>query len=262
MSLRATTETRPSVTPSEVLSVTGLERKRSADPDASREPFLLTVSDLRKSFNSPAGDRLDVLRGIDFSAVRGEMIAVTGASGAGKSTLLQLLGGLEQADHGTIQFDQFVLTCAGDLELVRFRRRNIGFVFQFHHLLGDLTAAENVALPLLIDRVPAREAKARADQVLESFEMAEKGRYPAGHLSGGEQQRVAVARALITQPQLILADEPTGNLDASAGEDLAESMLRYCRDRSAIVIIATHNRQVANLCDRILIIHDGKIRSA
>ena len=258
MSLRATTETECA----ELSSATRLERRRSDDLHVSREPFLLTVSDLRKSFNSPAGDRLDVLRGIDFSAAPGEMIAVMGASGAGKSTLLQLLGGLEQADHGTIQFDQLVLTRAGDLELARFRRRNIGFVFQFHHLLGDLTAAENVALPLLIDRVPAKESRLRADQMLESFGIAEKRHNPAGHLSGGEQQRVAVARALITQPLLILADEPTGNLDAASGEDLAKSMLKYCRDRSAIVIVATHNRQVANLCNRILTIHDGKIPSA
>jgi len=239
---------------------TGHPQTQAEKLEPSAGPIVLTVSDLRKSFTSPLGDKVEVLRGIDFSAVGGEMIGVTGASGAGKSTLLQLLGGLEQPDHGSIQLDEFVLTRARDLDLVRFRRRRIGFVFQFHHLLADLTAAENVALPLLIDRVTSKEARFRAQQMLELFGMTDKGQYPPGHLSGGEQQRVAVARALITQPTLILADEPTGNLDNPTGHDLANSMLKYCRTRLALVIVATHNREVAQLCDRILTIQDGRVR--
>jgi len=241
-----------------------LQETRSNEKDLPQsrvESFVLEVSDLRKSFTSPAGDKIEVLRGIDFSAAAGQMIAVTGSSGAGKSTLLQLLGGLDQPDHGTIILNKFTVTGADGFELSKFRRANIGFVFQFHHLLGDLTAIENVALPLLIARTSSREATARATQMLDLLGMAGKGSHPAGHLSGGEQQRVAVARALITQPGLILADEPTGNLDASIGEELANALVTYCRARNALVIVATHNSRLAQLCDRILTIHNGKLNA-
>jgi lipoprotein-releasing system ATP-binding protein len=260
MSLRATIDTKRSLTASEALTAGGSIPTASSDLATSVEPFVLTVSDLRKSFSSPAAEKIDVLRGIDVSAHAGEMIAVTGASGAGKSTLLQLLGGLEQPDHGLIKLDNFILSGARDHQLARFRRRKIGFVFQFHHLLPDLTALENVALPLLIDRIASKEAKVRAEQMLESLGIVDKASHPAGHLSGGEQQRVAVARALIHEPKLVLADEPTGNLDAATAQELAASMMQYCRAKSALVIVATHNHDLAKLCDRILIIHEGKIR--
>jgi len=228
----------------------------------SKEPFPadeLKVWDLRKSFTSPAGEKIEVLRSISLSALSGQMIAVTGASGSGKSTLLQLLGSLEQADHGTIVLSQFLLSQASPAELARFRRRNIGYVFQFHHLLPDLTALENVALPLLISRVSSRKAMDRAIQALESSGLGDKGAYPVGHLSGGEQQRVAVARALITEPAFVLADEPTGNLDTEMGEELAASLLAYCRSRRAIVIIVTHNHHLSAACDRILTIQNGRL---
>ncbi|HEY6122750.1 MAG TPA: ABC transporter ATP-binding protein [Pyrinomonadaceae bacterium] len=222
---------------------------------------LLTVSDLRKSFFSPGGDKIEVLRGIDFTAAAGDMVAITGASGAGKSTLLQLLGGLDQSDHGSIVWDGVPVTTQNGYELARFRGRNVGFVFQFHHLLADLTATENVALPLLIARVPSAEAHSRANQMLASLGMTEKGSQPAGHLSGGEQQRVAVARALVTRPKLILADEPTGNLDAATGEELANILSIYCRSVCAVLIVATHNDRLARICDRILTIHNGKVQN-
>jgi lipoprotein-releasing system ATP-binding protein len=202
-----------------------------------------------------------VLRGIDFTAAPGEMIAITGASGSGKSTLLHLLGGLDEADHGTISLDQFGISRARGSELAQFRRRNIGFVFQFHHLLPDLTAAENVALPLLIGRRAANEAFGRAASALETLGLAGKGSLAVGHLSGGEQQRVAVARALIGEPSLVLADEPTGNLDEALGDEIAESLQNYRRRRPAIVIVATHNQRLGQICDRILTIQNGKLRS-
>ncbi len=228
-------------------------------PRPQESDFVLTVLDLRKSFTSPAGKRIEVLRGVALSAAAGEMIAVTGASGSGKSTLLQLLGGLDEADHGTILLNQFSLNEAPAAELARFRGCHIGFVFQFHHLLADLSAAENVALPLLIARVSSRKAMIQATQALKFIGLGEKGAYPVGHLSGGEQQRVAVARALITEPALVLADEPTGNLDTLMGEELADSLLTYCRSRRAIVIIATHNPRLAEACDRILAIQNGRL---
>jgi len=229
-------------------------------PQTNPKP-VLTVVDLRKGFLSPGGERLEVLRGIDFSAAMGEMIAITGSSGAGKSTLLQLLGGLEEPDHGTIVWDGFSVSSNKGHELERFRRRNVGFVFQFHHLLGDLTAAENVALPLLIARVPRSEAHVRAGQMLASMKIEEKGPQLVGHLSGGEQQRVAVARALVTRPKLILADEPTGNLDTSIGEELATILCDYCRSKGALLIVATHNERLAESCNRILTIHNGRLQT-
>lgn len=222
---------------------------------------ILSVTDLRKGFVSPTGESIEVLRGIDFSAAAGEMIAITGSSGAGKSTLLHLLGGLEQPDHGTIVWDGFPVTSRKNQELARFRGRNVGFVFQFHHLLGDLTAIENIALPLLIGRVSPQKAYERARQMLASMRMEEKAGQLAGHLSGGEQQRVAVARALVIQPKFILADEPTGNLDTSIGEELGAILSDYCRSRDALLIVATHNERLAQMCDRILTIHNGRFQT-
>jgi lipoprotein-releasing system ATP-binding protein len=218
----------------------------------------LRVIDLRKAFTSPAGERLEVLRGVELSIAPGEMIAITGVSGSGKSTLLQLLGGLDEPDHGTITLNEFVIKST-DGDLASFRRTNIGFVFQFHHLLADLTAAENVALPLMIARIPYNRARERANQMLKDVGLGSKCLDRIGHLSGGEQQRTAVARALIHNPRLILADEPTGNLDSSAGEEIAALLHSYARTRKAIVVLATHNSSVARVCDRILSIHDGKV---
>src|SRR5215212_1099477 len=164
---------------------------------------MISVVDLRKSFIAPNGERIEVLRGVTFTANAGESIAITGASGSGKSTLLHLLGGLETPDHGNIALDG--------------HRSQIGFVFQFHYLLPDLSALENVALPLLIRR--SSGAYRQATDLLQETGLADRLDHPVSHLSGGEQQRVAVARALITKPQLVLADEPTGNLDPSVGEE-------------------------------------------
>jgi len=207
-------------------------------------PDRLEVVDLRKSFAAPNGERIDVLRGLSFEIRPGECVAVTGASGSGKSTLLQLLGGLEDPDHGS---------------LTAFRREQIGFVFQFHYLLPDLSALENVALPLSIRR--SRNASQRATDLLGQTGLADRLDHPVSHLSGGEQQRVAVARALITEPALVLADEPTGNLDALVGEEIGRTLVNYAKTHPAIVIIATHSSGLAQLCDYSLVLEDGRLRS-
>lgn len=206
-------------------------------------PDRLEVVDLRKSFAAPNGERIEVLRGISFEIKAAECVAITGASGSGKSTLLHLLGGLEEPDHGS---------------LTAFRREQIGFVFQFHYLLPDLSAIENVALPLLIGR--SRNAFPRALSLLEQTGLGSRLDHPVSHLSGGEQQRVAVARALITEPQLVLADEPTGNLDALVGEEIGQTLVNYSKTHSAIVIIATHSPSLAQLCDYSLVLEDGRLR--
>jgi lipoprotein-releasing system ATP-binding protein len=208
---------------------------------------MISVVDLRKSFTAPNGERLDVLRGVTFAANAGESIAITGASGSGKSTLLHLLGGLETADHGTI-------TLANSNG-----RQEIGFVFQFHYLLSDLSAVENVALPLLIARHKRAQAFERALALLKHAGLEARADHPVLHLSGGEQQRVAVARALVTQPKLLLADEPTGNLDAAIGEDIAQSLVNYAHNNSAVLIIATHSPSVAQMCDRSLVLGAGRL---
>jgi lipoprotein-releasing system ATP-binding protein len=200
-----------------------------------------------------------VLRGVSFEAAAGEMLAVMGASGAGKSTLLHLLGGLEEADAGSIKLGDVEITGASRASLSRLRNEQIGFVFQFHHLLPDLTAMENVLLPLLINRAKRQESKARAVAMLLSFGLGERVDHKVGVLSGGEQQRVALARALIREPRLVLADEPTGNLDAANGEEITARLASFCKEHGATIIIATHNERIANFCDRTLVLQEGKL---
>jgi lipoprotein-releasing system ATP-binding protein len=210
---------------------------------------MIKVVDLRKSFMSPGGERIEVLRGVTFSANAGESIAITGPSGSGKSTLLHLLGGLETADHGTIVFDGNAVG------------RQVGFVFQFHYLLQDLTAIENVALPLLIARRKRDYAFERARQLLTEAKLEARAVHSITHLSGGEQQRVAVARALVTEPKVLLADEPTGNLDAAIGYEIGRALVDYAHKQGAVAVIATHNAVLAQMCDRLLILEEGRCKS-
>jgi lipoprotein-releasing system ATP-binding protein len=205
-------------------------------------PDALEVVDLRKSFAAPNGERIEVLRGVTITVNPGECVAITGASGSGKSTLLHLVGGLEDPDHGS---------------LTAFRRERIGFVFQFHYLLPDLTALENVALPLLVRR--SHNAFQQAGKLLNESGLTDRLDHPISHLSGGEQQRVAVARALITEPDLILADEPTGNLDPSISEEIGKSLVKYVRERSKMALIATHSPTLAQLCDRVMVLEGGRL---
>ena len=220
----------------------------------------LAVTDLRKSFHSPNGETIEVLRGASVSANAGEALAIMGASGAGKSTLLHLLGGLEATDHGTIEAGSFAIDRARPSSLARFRNQHVGFVFQFHHLLPDLTAAENVSMPLRINRVSRRESLRRAVEMLAEVGLDRRvSDSLVGHLSGGEQQRVAVCRALINHPALVLADEPTGNLDTTTGEEIARLIVSYARYNRALVILATHNHALAEMCDRTLVLSDGRL---
>jgi lipoprotein-releasing system ATP-binding protein len=206
---------------------------------------MMQVVDLRKSFVAPNGTRIEVLRGVTFEAKPGESIAITGASGSGKSTLLHLLGGLELPDHGHIALDG--------------HRKAIGFVFQFHYLLADLTAIENVALPLLIARWKKKLAFEHAMLLLDQTGLSDRAEHQISHLSGGEQQRVAVARALVAEPTLLLADEPTGNLDEAISGQIGQTLIDYARKHSAITIIATHSMNLARMCDRSLVLESGKV---
>ena len=229
--------------------------------DDGRPPsgFGLKVVDLRKSFRAPSGERIDVLRGVTLSMRAGESVAIMGASGSGKSTLLHLIGGLDVADHGTISLGQKDLGCVESRELAKLWQNKIGFVFQFHYLLPELTAVENVALPLLIGRWKTSRALLRARHALAELGLEDRSDHPVTHLSGGEQQRVAVARALIGKPELVLADEPTGNLDAAISEEIGRTLTLYARIQLALVVVATHNETLARLCDRVLILKDGRI---
>jgi lipoprotein-releasing system ATP-binding protein len=223
----------------------------------------LTVSDLRKSFLLPTGAQLEVLRGVSFATRGGEAVAIMGLSGAGKSTLLHLLGGLEAADHGSITAGEFAIDNANPTALARFRNQGIGFVFQFHNLLPDLTAAENVSLPLLISGVNRHRALVRATQLLREVGLEVRaGSSLVGQLSGGEQQRVAVCRALITRPVLVLADEPTGNLDEAIGAEITRMLIDYARENDASVVVATHNKSVAESCSRRLELRAGRLYEA
>jgi lipoprotein-releasing system ATP-binding protein len=222
-------------------------------------PFL-SVSHLSKSY-PVGGTRLSVLRDLDVAVERGEMIAVVGASGVGKSTLLHVLGGLDAVDAGTISVGDTVITGLGDAELVSFRNRHVGFVFQFHHLLPEFTALENTEMPMRIARMDARARRDRARQLLERVGLGARLDHRPGMLSGGEQQRVAIARALVMQPDLLLADEPTGDLDEHTAETLHVLLREMHRDHGLTSIIATHNRRLAEACDRIFRLEEGRLQA-
>lgn len=216
----------------------------------------LQVRSLTKTYTM-GERRLPVLRGLDLTLTRGEMVAVVGASGVGKSTLLQVVGGLDRIDGGSIRIGELDIAAADDNTRVAFRNRQVGFVFQFHHLLPEFTAVENVAMPLRIARVSPGEALPRAEALLREVGLAERDDHRPGMLSGGEQQRVAVARALVMRPSLLLADEPTGDLDEHTAEELHGLLRRMHADYGLTSLIATHNTRLAESCDRILRLEDG-----
>ncbi len=216
----------------------------------------LQVRSLTKTYTM-GERRLPVLRGLDLTLTRGEMVAVVGASGVGKSTLLQVVGGLDRIDGGSIRIGELDIAAADDNTRVAFRNRQVGFVFQFHHLLPEFTAVENVAMPLRIARVSPGEALSRAEALLREVGLAERDDHRPGMLSGGEQQRVAVARALVMRPSLLLADEPTGDLDEHTAEELHGLLRRMHADHGLTSLIATHNTRLAESCDRILRLEDG-----
>jgi lipoprotein-releasing system ATP-binding protein len=221
----------------------------------------LTVTDLSKSYHTDRG-QIPVLRGLSLSADRGEMVAIVGASGVGKSTLLHLLGGLDRADGGQVAIDGVEVTRLTDAERVAFRNKHVGFVFQFHHLLPEFTALENAEMPLRIARVPLPETRTRAEALLTRVGLADRLTHRPGMLSGGEQQRVAVARALAMRPSILLADEPTGNLDEHTADTLHGLLREMHREHGLTSVIATHNLHLAGLCDRALRLHDGTLQPA
>lgn len=221
----------------------------------------LTVLGLSKSY-AVGRRRLAVLRGLDLTVEEGEMVAVVGASGVGKSTLLHCVGALDAIDAGSVTIGGTDLSSAGDEARVAFRNRRIGFVFQFHHLLPEFSAVENVAMPLRIARTAPPEANRRAEALLREVGLGERMAHRPGMLSGGEQQRAAVARALVMRPALLLADEPTGDLDEQTGLDLHALLRRLHETRRLSSLIATHNLQLAAACDRVLRLEDGRLRPA
>jgi lipoprotein-releasing system ATP-binding protein len=221
--------------------------------------MFIEVSGITKSY-PVGGTRLTVLKGIDLTLERGEMVAIVGASGVGKSTLLHVMGGLDPADEGRVRIGDTELTALPDADVVAFRNRHVGFVFQFHHLLPEFTALENAEMPMRIGRRPAAERRARAADLLRRVGLEARLDHRPGMLSGGEQQRVAIGRALVMDPALLLADEPTGDLDEHTADALHDLLREMHRERSLTSLIATHNPRLAASCDRVLRLEDGKIR--
>ena len=224
------------------------------------EPLILARG-LVKSYRTAAGE-VTVLQGVDIDVAAGEMVAITGASGVGKSTLLHVLGTLDRPDAGSLEVaGEDVLSLDASRQCV-FRNRTLGFVFQFHHLLPEFSALENVSLPLLIGGRPAEEARRRAQELLDELGLTDRARHRPGALSGGEQQRVAVARALAASPRALLADEPTGDLDRATGQRLHETLRKLVRARGLTVVVVTHNEELARGCDRVLKLESGRLLAA
>ncbi|MEO7190655.1 MAG: ABC transporter ATP-binding protein [Vicinamibacterales bacterium] len=218
----------------------------------------IEVHDVSKSYLA-AGGRLDVLRHLDLSVAAGEMLAVVGASGVGKSTLLHVLGGLDSIDSGSIRLGEAAIDRMDDEARVVFRNQQVGFVFQFHHLLPEFTALENVEMPLFIGGVAAAERRLRARALLARVGLAHRETHRPGALSGGEQQRVAVARALVCRPALLLADEPTGNLDEATAADLHQLLRDMHQEHGLTSVVVTHNPVLATACDRVLRLEGGRL---
>ena len=202
---------------------------------------------------------IEVLKGIDLIISSGEMLAVEGASGAGKSTLLHILGALERATEGKVLFQGIDLLARSESELAEIRNRHIGFVFQFHHLLPEFSAAENTMMPALIQGMRPAEARKKAEKILEQLGLADRLPHKPGELSGGEQQRVAVARALMLDPRIILADEPTGNLDTKTGEEVHNRLVQINRELGITIVVVTHNPALASRMTRRVLLVDGKL---
>jgi lipoprotein-releasing system ATP-binding protein len=221
----------------------------------------LEAHDIVKTYHGGT-TALTVLRDLELSVPGGEMLAIVGASGVGKSTLLHVLGGLDRVDRGTIAIAGTELTGLPDAEVVAFRNRQVGFVFQFHHLLPEFSALENAEMPMRIARQPIAEARRRAEELLRRVGLGERLTHRPGMLSGGEQQRVAVARALVMRPAILLADEPTGDLDEQTADALHALLREMHKDYGLTSIIATHNPRLAAACDRVLRLEGGRLIAA
>jgi lipoprotein-releasing system ATP-binding protein len=220
---------------------------------------VLEATGIRRVFMGGDGEPIEVLSGVDIAVERGEFVAIVGASGAGKSTLLQILGALDPPTSGLVRLDGQDYERLDETELADLRNRRMGFVFQFHHLLREFSALENVMMPMRIAGRPEREARARASGLLDAMGLGSRLNHRPAQLSGGEQQRVAVARALAMDPILVLADEPSGNLDYHHAEQLHELFARLAREFETALIVVTHNRQLAGRAERILSMESGHL---
>jgi lipoprotein-releasing system ATP-binding protein len=235
-----------------------LEKDMTATEKPTAAPVKIQIRGLVKTFWTN-GNRVEVLRGADLEILRGETLAVVGASGVGKSTLLHILGTLERPTAGQVLWEGEEVFALDDQRLAAFRNRKVGFVFQFHHLLSEFNALENVMLPGLIGRLPRAAARERAEEILLRVGLKERLQHQVSTLSGGEQQRVAVARALVLEPEVLLADEPTGNLDLKTGAQVQELILSLNRERGLTSVIVTHNPDLARDLDRQVTLVEGKV---
>ncbi len=215
---------------------------------------MIQANSLKKSYGT-----LDVLKGVNISINKGEVISIVGASGAGKTTLLHILGTLDKAGSGTLQINNVTISGLNDKKLADFRNKNIGFVFQFHHLLPEFTALENVCIPAFIAGISKSKAEEKAIELLTFLGLKDRMNHKPNELSGGEQQRVAVARALINDPAVVLADEPSGNLDSKTAKELHQLFFTLREKLNQTFVIVTHNEELANMADRKLIMKDGNI---
>jgi len=202
---------------------------------------------------------VDALAGVDLTVEKGEFVAIMGPSGSGKSTLLHLLGGLDQPSDGEVTLAGKRLSLMSDNQVTLVRRHNVGFIFQFYNLLPTLTAEENIALPLLIDGKSAQTYQAKLDRLLDLVGLAERRRHKPDQLSGGQQQRVAIARAFVTDPAIVLADEPTGNLDSKSGEEVLSLLRQSCDELGQTIVMVTHDPKAASYADRVVFLKDGRI---